>query len=73
MIFTYICQNIFIVQATCLMFVVVSGFHRRDDDQVDAVRDQHLHRQPGHGRHVGDKTIKLFMTVISAALSSVKL
>ena len=27
------------------------GVHRRDDDQEHAVRDQHLHREPGPGRH----------------------
>jgi len=35
-------------------FIFPPGFHRRDDDQVHAVRYEHLHRQPGHGRHAGN-------------------
>ena len=37
------------VRVNC--FLLPAGLHRGDDDQVDAVGDEHLHRQPGDGRH----------------------
>ena len=40
------------------LVLLPAGLHRGDDDQVDAVGHQHLHREPGHGRHVGHALLR---------------
>ena len=47
-----------VIPTTHILDPCISGFHRRDNDQVHAVRDEYLHREPGPCRHPGHAILR---------------